>query len=488
MEEPMSPCLGSWVSMAMRVRHQWPHRNILYRDLKQIFTSKDPHHVTDQSLKELSVQVVLSRDNLAWHLACTCPTGMFDFVMEALVKELANRYRANSGQRLQYNLTRAIVRLSLHCIHSSLPLLHFLRNIDNLFDTSWFRWSSCRYHPADDVAAMWAFYAELADAMAVGYVVPRSVGYVLPRLYERSLPSLPHLDLSGIPRLRDSTWSLKTIYNAGNKELNPLLGDNHTLQLTLDLEVEGADERQLRLLHKLAADRRKGAAVADRGSFLVGVKHVYVTSLPPDSWGSLVEDIMAFPELCHVTLNMCSLTGEVWDSLLPLAPLLTGLALPNNPDLSDLSHLTAFTALDVLDLSNVDLRGLMGAITELPTCLSYLGLCGCRLTADEVLALTHSQHCPSLLQLDISENSCRGRPDLQAAYCLLFRRLNMVEVLNMSHCHLPDQDADGTATLTKALQGLSTLRLITISSKDLTASPTFQSALEALPCKIYYTV
>jgi hypothetical protein len=44
-----------------------------------------------ESLKELSVRTVLARDNLAWHLACSCPTGMFDFVMEALVKELANR-------------------------------------------------------------------------------------------------------------------------------------------------------------------------------------------------------------------------------------------------------------------------------------------------------------------------------------------------------------------------------------------------------------
>jgi hypothetical protein len=54
---------------------------------------------------------------------------------------------------------------------------------------------------------------------------------------------------------------------------------------------------------------------------------------------------------------MCSLTGEFWEKLLPLAPSLTGLALPNHPDLNDLTPLTAFTALDTLDLSNVDLRG-----------------------------------------------------------------------------------------------------------------------------------
>jgi hypothetical protein len=55
---------------------------------------------------------------------------------------------------------------------------------------------------------------------------------------------------------------------------------------------------------------------------------------------------------------MCSLTGEFWGDLLPLAPSLTGLALPNHPDLNDLTPLTAFTALHTLDLSNVDLRGL----------------------------------------------------------------------------------------------------------------------------------
>jgi hypothetical protein len=69
-----------------------------------------------------------------------------------------------------------------------------------------------------------------------------------------------------------------------------------------------------------------------------------------------------------------------------------------------------------------------------------------------------------------------------------------VEALNVSHCHLGDQE--DTEALVASLGLMPSLRLLAFSSKDFsgttgtagTARSTLQQALEQVPCTIFYTV
>ena len=71
-------------------------------------------------------------------------------------------------------------------------------------------------------------------------------------------------------------------------------------------------------------------------------------------------------------------------------------------------------------------QGLMAPLVSLPLGLTYLGLSGCRLKEEEIVALASSKHCSTLLQLDISENSARGKPSLYTAFIQLFQALSTV--------------------------------------------------------------
>ena len=81
--------------------------------------------------------------------------------------------------------------------------------------------------------------------------------------------------------------------------------------------------------------------------------------------------------------------------------------------------------------SYLSLPGLMESITGLETGLQYLGLSGCRLKAQELQTLATSRHGASLLQLDISENSAKGKPDMYQGYVELFASLKTVRRVEM---------------------------------------------------------
>lgn len=68
---------------------------------------------------------------------------------------------------------------------------------------------------------------------------------------------------------------------------------------------------------------------------------------------------------------------------------------------------------------------------------------------------------------------------------------NQVEVLNVSHCHLPEVPIEIQAPLEAAVRALSSLRLLAISSKDFTAaggSSALQTTIELMDCKVFYTL